>query len=142
MEFIIGLMPTLLERAQAGELLTPQELGELLKKPLKWIYEKRRPRCSNPIPALPLGRGSLRFQWSAILTWLEACRKMDVESFQKRRNAPVKRRSKGKSRKPPTTNDAQELHDFARRFFKNVVTIDGVLQPEPDFEVDPGAKLQ
>jgi predicted DNA-binding transcriptional regulator AlpA len=127
-------MSSLLERAQAGELLTPEELGELLKKPVTWIYEKRRPRCSNPIPALPLGRGSLRFQWSAILTWLESCRKMDVESFAKRRNAPVKRRTKGKTRKAPKPTDGQELHDFATKFFENVVTIDGVLQPDPDLD--------
>ena len=137
MRSIIRRMSTLLERARAGELLTPQELGELLKKPISWIYEKRRPRCSNPIPALPMGRGSLRFQWSAILTWLESCRQMDVESFKKRRNAPVKRRGKGKSRKPPKPSqpsDAQELNEFAQRFFENVSTVDGVLQSDPDLE--------
>jgi hypothetical protein len=66
-------------RAKAGELLTPEELSELLKKPVKWIYEKRRPRCVNPIPATPMGRESLRFQWKEIVSWLDSCRQKDSE---------------------------------------------------------------
>jgi hypothetical protein len=125
---------TTLERAMAGELLTPEELAELLKKPVKWIYEKRRPRCSNPIPALPLGRGSLRFEWPAILTWLDSCRRADAENLTKKRNAPRRARGRAnpKVRRTSKQIEAQELKEFAQDFFKSVAVVDGVLESGPN----------
>ena len=52
------------------DILTPKELAARLKVSVGWIKEKRRPRCKNPIPALPIG-GELRFDWQAIQSELQ-----------------------------------------------------------------------
>jgi hypothetical protein len=122
---------TLLERAKAGELLTPEELAQLLKKDVTWVYEKRRPRCPNPIPAMPAGRGTLRFEWSAVYEWLKDCASKDAASLSARRN------SKTKLRKKPLTaaqraEMAQMIED-AQEFFANVERDeDGTLLCSPD----------
>ena len=41
---------------EIGDILTPEELAGRLKVDVGWIYEKRRPRCKNPIPAIPMGK--------------------------------------------------------------------------------------
>jgi hypothetical protein len=50
---------------ELGDILTPEELAERLKVDVSWAYEKRRPRCKNPIPAIPLGK-IIRFDWDKI----------------------------------------------------------------------------
>jgi predicted DNA-binding transcriptional regulator AlpA len=73
------------------ELLTPEELAERLKVPTSWVYEKRRPRCKNPLPAVPLGK-IVRFDWSAIVEWLEKQVAEDAAGINRRRSiVPVRR---------------------------------------------------
>ncbi|MGH9505042.1 MAG: helix-turn-helix domain-containing protein [Terriglobales bacterium] len=50
------------------EILTPEEVAELLRVPLTWVYEKSRPRCRNPLPCNRVGR-YIRFSRSAVLEW-------------------------------------------------------------------------
>lgn len=100
---------TLLERAQAGELLTPEELAELLKKDVKWVYEKRRPRCLSPIPAMPMGRGSRRFLWADVLAWLKQCATNDVTALAAKRNGKIKSRKK----RPLTDRERREMLELS-----------------------------
>jgi excisionase family DNA binding protein len=67
-----------------GEILTPEELADRLKVSVSWIYEKRRPRCANPIPALPMGR-LMRFDWETVVEWLKGLAVADANSLQQRR---------------------------------------------------------
>jgi len=67
-----------------GEILTPEELADRLKVSVSWIYEKRRPRCANPIPALPMGR-LMRFDWETVVEWLKGLAAADANSLQQRR---------------------------------------------------------
>ena len=126
-------MSSLLERAKAGELLTPEELAELLKKPVAWVYEKRRPRCPNPIPAIPMGRGSLRFEWAEVFAWLKDCAAKDAETLMAKRNRRTKTR-----KKRLTDADRRELLEMAqdaRAFFAGVARDeDGVLMSDPNQE--------
>ncbi|PYU25899.1 MAG: hypothetical protein DMG30_03700 [Acidobacteria bacterium] len=66
----------LMRMQNLGEILTPEELADRLKVPVGWINEKRRPRCAHPLPALT--NRPLRFDWPAIVTWLEAEAKRDA----------------------------------------------------------------
>ena len=79
-----------------GEILTPEELAQRLKVSVAWITEKRRPRCPNPIPALPIGK-HIRFDWDSVVRWLEECAAADTTSLQHRRTShvPQRRKSKG-----------------------------------------------
>ncbi len=52
-------------------ILTPEELAARLKVGKSWVYEKLRRRQRNPIPVYRVGR-YLRFNWLAILAWLES----------------------------------------------------------------------
>jgi hypothetical protein len=74
-----------------GEILTPEELAQRLKVSLAWIKEKRRPRCPNPIPAIPIGK-QIRFDWDSVVKWLEQCAAADAESLQDRRKNHVPQR--------------------------------------------------
>src|SRR5260370_12200397 len=67
-----------------GEILTPEELADRLKVSVSWIYEKRRPRCANPIPALPMGR-LMRFDWETVVEWLSGLAEEDANSLRQRR---------------------------------------------------------
>ena len=79
------------ERQRFNTLLTPEELAERLKVPTSWVYEKRRPRCKNPLPAVPLGK-IIRFDWEAIVSWLEKQVAEDAAHINRRRSiAPVRR---------------------------------------------------
>ncbi len=78
-----------------GEILTPEELAQRLKVSVAWITEKRRPRCPNPIPALPIGK-QIRFDWDNVVRWLEACAAADAKSLQQRRTNHVPQRRKSK----------------------------------------------
>lgn len=86
---------TLLERAEAGELLTIQELATLLKKRVSWIHDHRRPGQPDPLPAV-LPR-PLTFRWSMILEWLDRQAEADRKAQLRKRNRPVRRRPRKKS---------------------------------------------
>lgn len=51
------------------EILTPEELAQRLKVSQRWIYEKSRRRCQNPLPTIRIGR-YLRFDWTSVSAWL------------------------------------------------------------------------
>lgn len=78
---------------EIGDILTPEELAGRLKVDVGWIYEKRRPRCKNPIPAIPMGK-MIRFDWDKIVEWLRAQAEADEKSIALRRRQPIKQRAK------------------------------------------------
>jgi hypothetical protein len=80
-----------------GEILTPEELAQRLKVTVGWVKEKRRPRCPNPIPAIPIGK-AIRFDWNRVVEWLEQCAEADAKSLQQRRTNHVPQRRKAKKR--------------------------------------------
>jgi excisionase family DNA binding protein len=51
-------------------LLTVEEVAELLKVPVSWVYDRTRSRGMNRIPGFRLGK-YWRFQESEVLVWLE-----------------------------------------------------------------------
>ncbi len=53
-----------------SQILTPLELCARLKVSERWVYEKSRRRCKNPLPVIHIGR-YLRFDWSEITAWLK-----------------------------------------------------------------------
>ena len=87
-----------------GQILTPEELADRLKVSVGWIYEKRRPRCARPIPAIPMGR-TMRFDWDAVTKWLEQLAADDEKDLQQRitgvpaRKAPRKKATTLSARK-------------------------------------------
>jgi hypothetical protein len=91
-----------------GEILTPEELAERLKVTVAWITEKRRPRCPNPIPAIPIGK-AIRFDWNAVVKWLEECAEADVKSLQQRRTA--QRTMKNRTGKKSRSQDPDGIQD-------------------------------
>lgn len=52
-----------------AQILTPEELAERLKVSKRWLYEKSRSRCLNPLPTIRIGR-YLRYSWLDVSTWL------------------------------------------------------------------------
>lgn len=56
------------------ELLSAEELAELLKVPVSWIYNATRGRAKQKIPHIKVGRYT-RFQESAVREWLESQKK-------------------------------------------------------------------
>lgn len=52
-----------------SQILTLSELAERLKVSERWVYEKSRKRCPNPLPAIRMGR-YLRFDWTSVSAWL------------------------------------------------------------------------
>lgn len=57
-------------RLMAQEILTPDQVAELLQVKRSWIFEKTRKRCPTPLPCLRIGR-FLRFRLRDIEEWLE-----------------------------------------------------------------------
>lgn len=55
--------------AVTGQLLTPQEVAELLSVPVSWVYKRTERGASDPIPHLKLGK-YLRFEREAVEAWL------------------------------------------------------------------------
>lgn len=51
-------------------LLTVEEVAELLKVPVSWVYDRTRSRGMNRIPGFRLGK-YWRFQEAEVLAWLE-----------------------------------------------------------------------
>ena len=58
----------------AKHILTPEQLAELLKVPVSWVYEQTRNRAStrnpDPVPNIRMGK-YLRFYWPEVEKWLE-----------------------------------------------------------------------
>jgi excisionase family DNA binding protein len=52
------------------QILTIDELATRLKTSRRWVYEKSRRRCNNPLPVIRIGR-YLRFNWIDVSTWLQ-----------------------------------------------------------------------
>ena len=53
----------------SSQILTLSELAERLKVSERWVYEKSRRRCQNPLPTIRIGR-YLRFDWVSVSAWL------------------------------------------------------------------------
>ncbi len=51
------------------QILTLSEVAQRLKVSERWVYEKSRRRCQNPLPAIRIGR-YLRFDWQEVSAWL------------------------------------------------------------------------
>ena len=56
------------------ELLTVEEVAQLLKVPASWVYEHCRERGSDPLPHVKLGK-YLRFSRSDLTRYLEKLRR-------------------------------------------------------------------
>jgi excisionase family DNA binding protein len=52
-----------------SQILTLEELAKRLKVSERWVYEKSRSRCQNPLPTIRIGR-YLRFDWTSVSAWL------------------------------------------------------------------------
>jgi predicted DNA-binding transcriptional regulator AlpA len=52
-----------------SQILTLPELAARLKVSQRWVYEKSRRRCLNPLPCIRIGR-YLRFDWLEVSAWL------------------------------------------------------------------------
>jgi predicted DNA-binding transcriptional regulator AlpA len=52
-----------------SQILTLSEVAERLKVSERWVYEKSRRRCQNPLPVIRIGR-YLRFNWLEVSVWL------------------------------------------------------------------------
>jgi predicted DNA-binding transcriptional regulator AlpA len=52
-----------------SHILTLKELAGRLKVSERWVYEKSRRRCLNPLPVIRIGR-YLRFDWVEVSAWL------------------------------------------------------------------------
>jgi excisionase family DNA binding protein len=52
-----------------AQILTLTELAQRLKVSERWVYEKSRRRCQNPLPVIRIGR-YLRFDWTSVSAWL------------------------------------------------------------------------
>ena len=53
-----------------ADILTIDELAARLKVSERWVYEKSRRRCLDPLPVFRMGR-YLRFSWADISAWLQ-----------------------------------------------------------------------
>jgi len=56
--------------AARGALLTVEEVAELLKVPVSWVYERTRLRGINRLPGFRLGK-YWRFSEADVFAWLE-----------------------------------------------------------------------
>jgi len=61
------------------ELLTVEEVAQLLKVPRSWVYERTRLRGSERLPHVKLGK-YVRFEESAIRAWVRARRHVPFPS--------------------------------------------------------------
>jgi excisionase family DNA binding protein len=60
-----------------SQILTFSEIAERLKVSDRWVYEKTRARCQNPLPTIRIGR-YLRFHWLDVSAWLQRQRSSGV----------------------------------------------------------------
>ena len=52
------------------QILTLVEIADRLKVSQRWVYEKTRNRCQDPLPVIRIGR-YLRFNWLDVSVWLQ-----------------------------------------------------------------------
>jgi len=53
----------------ASLILTLPEVAQRLKVSNRWVYEKTRTRCQQPLPVMRIGR-YVRFYWPTVSAWL------------------------------------------------------------------------
>ncbi len=62
-----------INRLELGDILTPQQLADLLQVSKSWVFEQTRQRAKvrnkNPLPCIRLGK-YVRFSWSQVSQWL------------------------------------------------------------------------
>ncbi len=61
--------------SEAGAILTVQEVAEILKVPVSWVYEHTRKRGAARLPHFKLGK-YLRFEEQAIREFLDRQRRI------------------------------------------------------------------
>ncbi len=66
----MAVMQAYSQNPQNGRLLTVQDVAELLKLPVSWVYGRTRTRSADRIPGFRLGK-YWRFREADILVWLE-----------------------------------------------------------------------
>ena len=57
-------------QAASTRLLTVEEVAELLRLPVSWVYERTRRRAAERIPGFRLGK-YWRFREADVLAWLD-----------------------------------------------------------------------
>jgi excisionase family DNA binding protein len=50
-------------------ILTLAEVAQRLKVSNRWVYEKTRSRCQQPLPTMRIGR-YVRFYWPHVSAWM------------------------------------------------------------------------
>src|SRR5260370_28182085 len=63
---------------QEGQLLTVQEVAELLRVPASWVYGRTRTRSSERLPGYKLGK-YWRFRANEVLAWV-ATQKSEIHA--------------------------------------------------------------
>ncbi len=53
------------------DILTMREVAKRLKVSDRWVYEKTRARCPQPLPVMRIGR-YIRFHWPSVSAWMLA----------------------------------------------------------------------
>jgi excisionase family DNA binding protein len=61
---------TLPAAACSHALLTVEEVAELLRVPISWVYERTRTRSTDRIPGFRLGK-YWRFREADVIAWIE-----------------------------------------------------------------------
>lgn len=59
------------ENPDPANILTEEELIERLNCSKEWLNERRRKRCWNPIPYIPL-EGRIRYYWPHVSRWMQS----------------------------------------------------------------------
>jgi predicted DNA-binding transcriptional regulator AlpA len=62
-----------------SQILTLDETAARLKTSRRWVYEKSRRRCQDPLPVIRIGR-YLRFNWLDVSEWLRQHTNMSAPS--------------------------------------------------------------
>jgi len=62
----VAALPSPIDPSQISR---SREVAERLKVSQRWVYEKSRRRCQNPLPVIRIGR-YLRFDWVSVSAWL------------------------------------------------------------------------
>jgi hypothetical protein len=69
------------EVVDPSQILTLEEVATRLKVTPRWVYEKSRKRCPNPLPAMRIGR-YLRFNWVSVSAWLRQLESANPEAAE------------------------------------------------------------
>ena len=64
-------VPVPLPPIDPNQILNLSEISARLKVSERWVYEKTRGRCQNPLPCIRIGR-YLRFNWIDVSAWLRS----------------------------------------------------------------------